>query len=310
MIAHPNPETTSIGWIGTGVMGHSMAGHLLRAGYTVHLFTRTRSRAIGLLEAGAVWCQSPSEVAAHSDITLGIVGFPDDVEKVFLGDEGVLEGSRPGTVIVDMTTSRPTLAVRIAEAAAEKSVHALDAPVSGGDVGARNATLSIMIGGDGAVAEGLAPVWEVLGKTWVYQGPAGSGQHTKMVNQTLIASGMIGVCEGLLYAFRAGLDLERVLQSVGSGAAGSWSLTNLAPRIVKGNFDPGFLVEHFIKDMGIALDEAARMNLSLPGLALARQLYVAVQAQGHGRLGTHALQLALAHLNGIDWTSRQTPAPQ
>lgn len=301
MIAPPNPKTTKIGWIGTGVMGHSMAGHLLRAGYTVHLFTRTRSRAISLLEAGAIWCHSPAEVAANSDITLGIVGFPDDVHEVFLGSQGVLAGSQPGSVIVDMTTSRPSLAVQIAGAASEKSVHSLDAPVSGGDVGARNATLSIMIGGDRAVAEAMAPVWSLLGKTWVYQGPAGSGQHTKMVNQTLIASGMIGVCEGLLYAYRAGLDLERVLQSVGSGAAGSWSLTHLAPRIVSGNFDPGFLVEHFIKDMGIALDEAARMNLSMPGLALARQLYVAVQAQGHGRLGTHALQLALARLNGIDW---------
>ncbi len=303
MIAPPNPKTTRIGWIGTGVMGHSMAGHLLRAGYTVHLFTRTRSRAISLLEAGAIWCHSPAEVAANSDITLGIVGFPDDVQEVFLGSQGVLAGSKPGSVIVDMTTSRPSLAVQIAGAAAEKSVHSLDAPVSGGDVGARNATLSIMIGGDRAVADAMAPVWSLLGKTWVYQGPAGSGQHTKMVNQTLIASGMIGVCEGLLYAYRAGLDLECVLQSVGSGAAGSWSLNNLAPRIVSGNFDPGFLVEHFIKDMGIALDEAARMNLSMPGLALARQLYVAVQAQGHGRLGTHALQLALARLNGIEWGS-------
>ncbi|MCL4166363.1 UNVERIFIED_CONTAM: hypothetical protein GTU68_008031 [Idotea baltica] len=203
-----------------------------------------------------------------------------------------------------MTTSEPSLAVEIDEAARKVRVHAVDAPVSGGDIGAKNAALSIMVGGDGEVVKALAPCWDAMGKTVVHQGAAGAGQHTKMVNQTLIASNMIGVCEALLYAHRAGLDLPTVLESVGSGAAGSWSLTNLGPRIMENNFDPGFFVEHFIKDMGIALDEAKRMNLSLPGLALAHQLYLALQAQGHGKEGTHALQLALASMSGVDWKER------
>lgn len=298
------PDNTRIGWIGTGVMGASMAGHLQKAGYPLSVFSRTRDKALGLINGGATWCDTPGQVAAQSDITFSIVGFPQDVEQVILGHDGVLARARPDSVIVDMTTSQPSLARRIAELTQSKKVASIDAPVSGGDIGARNGTLSIMIGGDAAVVDRLAPIWELLGSTWVYQGPAGSGQHTKMVNQTLIASGMIGVCEALLYAHRAGLDLESVLKSVGGGAAGSWSLANLAPRIVANNFDPGFFVEHFIKDMGIALDEAARMQLALPGLALARQLYLAVSAQGYGRLGTHALQLALANLSGLDWRTR------
>ena len=221
-----------------------------------------------------------------------------------LGEEGALAGSTEGNILVDMTTSEPSLAVEIYEAAREKGVHSVDAPVSGGDVGATNGTLSIMIGGDQEVVEALEPCWDAMGQTIVYQGAAGAGQHTKMVNQTLIATNMIGVCEALLYAHQAGLDLPTVMQSVGSGAAGSWSLNNLGPRIIDGNFDPGFFVEHFIKDMGIALDEANKMGLSLPGLALAKQLYLALQAQGHGRDGTHALQLALAGLSGVDWKAR------
>ena len=295
------PDNTRIGWIGTGVMGASMAGHLQKAGYQLSVFSRTRDKATPLINGGATWCDTPAEVAAQSDITISIVGFPRDVEQVILGNDGVLASAKAGSVIVDMTTSQPSLAQRITEAAQKKNVATIDAPVSGGDVGARTGTLSIMIGGDEATVNRLAPIWELLGSTWVHQGPPGSGQHTKMVNQTLIASGMIGVCEALLYAHRAGLDLESVLKSVSSGAAGSWSLTNLAPRIVANNFDPGFFVEHFIKDMGIALEEAARMQLALPGLALARQLYLAVSAQGHGRLGPHALQLALSELSGINW---------
>ena len=298
------PGTTRIGWIGTGVMGASMCGHLVAKGFQVTLFTRSRDKAESLLEKGASWADSPRAVAEKSDVIFSIVGFPSDVRAVMLGEEGALSGSTEGTTLVDMTTSEPSLAVEIYEAAREKGVHSVDAPVSGGDVGATNGTLSIMIGGDQEVVEALEPCWDAMGQTIVYQGAAGAGQHTKMVNQTLIATNMIGVCEALLYAHQAGLDLPTVMQSVGSGAAGSWSLNNLGPRIIDGNFDPGFFVEHFIKDMGIALDEANKMGLSLPGLALAKQLYLALQAQGHGRDGTHALQLALAGLSGVDWKAR------
>jgi 3-hydroxyisobutyrate dehydrogenase len=298
------PGTTRIGWIGTGVMGASMCGHLVAKGFQATLFTRSRDKAESLLEKGASWADSPRAVAEKSDVIFSIVGFPSDVRAVMLGEEGALAGSTEGNILVDMTTSEPSLAVEIYEAAREKGVHSVDAPVSGGDVGATNGTLSIMIGGDQEVVEALEPCWDAMGQTIVYQGAAGAGQHTKMVNQTLIATNMIGVCEALLYAHQAGLDLPTVMQSVGSGAAGSWSLNNLGPRIIDGNFDPGFFVEHFIKDMGIALDEANKMGLSLPGLALAKQLYLALQAQGHGRDGTHALQLALAGLSGVDWKAR------
>jgi len=292
---------TRVGWIGAGVMGRSMCGHLLEAGYPVTLTTRTRASADTLVDRGAVWAQTPAEVAANSDVTFAIVGFPADVREVFLGANGALGGAGAGSVLVDMTTSEPSLAAEIAEAAAAKGVGALDAPVSGGDAGARNATLSIMVGGEAATLERVRPLFEVMGKTIVHQGPAGAGQHTKMVNQILIASGMVGVCEALLYAHRAGLDLETVLESVGPGAAGSWSLSNYAPRIIAGDYEPGFLVDHFIKDMGIALAEARRMRLAVPGLALAEQLYVALSAQGHGRKGTQALVLALAQISDIDW---------
>jgi 3-hydroxyisobutyrate dehydrogenase len=225
---------------------------------------------------------------------------------VLLGDDGALGGAAAGSVLVDLTTSEPSLAVEIAEVAAAKGVACVDAPVSGGDVGARNATLSIMVGGHEEAVERVRPLLETFGKTIVRQGGPGAGQHTKMVNQTLIAGAMIGVCEALLYAYRAGLDLETVLSSVEPGAAGSWSLTNYAPRMLKGDFEPGFVVEHFVKDMGIALAEARRMNLSLPGLALVQQLYVALMAQGQGRKGTQSLILALASLSNVDWSARST----
>jgi 3-hydroxyisobutyrate dehydrogenase len=298
------PGETKIGWIGTGVMGSSMCGHLIDAGFQATVYNRTKKKAQGLLDKGAVWADTPRDVAAASDVVFSIVGFPSDVRGVILGDDGALAGSKSGAILVDMTTSEPSLAIEIYEAAKKKQVHSVDAPVSGGDIGAKEARLSIMIGGDKEVVEALHPCWQAMGKTIVHQGKAGAGQHTKMVNQTLIATGMIGVCEALLYGYRAGLDLNVVLQSVGSGAAGSWSLTNLGPRIINGNFDPGFLVEHFIKDMGIALAESKRMNLSMPGLALAQQLYISLAAQGHGRDGTHALELALANLSGIDWKNR------
>ncbi len=247
-------------------------------------------------------------MARASDVVFTIVGYPADVRQVILGEDGVLAGAASGSALVDMTTSEPSLAVEIYEAAKARGVDAIDAPVSGGDVGARNATLSIMVGGDEEAVERVRPLLEVMGKTIVHQGGPGAGQHTKMVNQILIATGMIGVCEALLYGYKAGLDLETVLESVGGGAAGSWSLSNYGPRMLAGNFEPGFFVEHFVKDMGIALSEARRMNLSLPGLALAEQLYVALMAQGHGRMGTHSLIHALASLSDIDWSKTSGPS--
>jgi 3-hydroxyisobutyrate dehydrogenase len=295
------PGETRIGWVGTGVMGTSMCGHLMTAGYQATVFNRTKDRARGLVDRGARWAESPRAVADCSDVVFAIVGFPRDVREVFLGAGGILAGARRGSIVVDMTTSEPALAGEIADAAAARGVHSVDAPVSGGDVGAREARLSIMVGGNPDIVERIRPLFACMGKTIIHQGPAGAGQHTKMVNQILVAASMIGVCEALLYAYKAGLDINRVLESVSVGAAGSWSLSNLAPRILKGNFDPGFFVEHFIKDMGIALDESRRMGVALPGLALVHQLYVALQAQGHGRKGTQALVLALAKLSNVDW---------
>lgn len=298
------PGKTRVGWIGTGVMGSSMCGHLMNAGFAATVYSRTKQKAEGLVSRGANWAATPKELAANSDVVFSIVGFPPDVREVMLGENGALEGAKPGTILVDMTTSQPALAVEIYEAAKARGVHSVDAPVSGGDIGARNAALSIMIGGDAEVVASLQPLFEAMGKTIVHQGPAGSGQHTKMVNQILIAGGMIGVCEALMYGYKSGLDLQTVMKSVASGAAGSWSLSNLGPRMIDNNFDPGFFVEHFIKDMGIALEESRRMGLCMPGLALASQLYAAVQAQGFGRNGTHALMLALSTLSGFDWRKR------
>jgi len=293
MPARTEPGLTRIGWIGTGVMGASMCGHLLDAGYDVVVTSRTRAKAQALVDRGATWAETPGAVAADRDVLFTMVGYPSEVEEVLLGDDGAVAQLAPGSVVVDMTSSRPALAVTIAEAAAQHGVHALDAPVSGGDVGARAGTLSIMVGGEQGVFDAVRPCFDVMGKTVVLQGPAGSGQHTKLVNQTLVAGNIVAVCEALLYAQRAGLDVPTVLESVSSGAAASWALSNLAPRIVAGDYAPGFFVDHFVKDMGIALDEAARMQLALPGLALARQLYIALQAQGHGGDGTQALILAL-----------------
>lgn len=295
---------TRIGWIGTGVMGASMCGHLMRAGFAATVSNRSKAKAEPLLAAGARWAERPKAVAAASDIIFTMVGYPADVRQVILGPEGVLAGCKQGNIIVDMTTSEPSLAVEIFQAAAKQGVHAVDAPVSGGDVGAREARLSIMIGGEPDVVESLQPCWQAMGKTFVRQGSAGAGQHTKMVNQVLIAGNMVGVCEALLYAYKAGLDLESVMHSVASGAAGSWSLSNLGPRIIANNFAPGFFVEHFVKDLGIALAEAKRMGLCLPGLALANQLYLSLSAHGHTRDGTQALQLALASMSNVDWLKR------
>jgi len=299
MIKEVHPSQIKIGWVGTGVMGRWMCQHVIDLGYTATIFTRTKSKADPLLKAGATWANSPAEVAESSDIIFTIVGFPDDVRQVYLGENGILTTAKSGSIVVDMTTTEPSLAVEVHQAARAQGISSIDAPVSGGDVGAREARLAIMIGGDKEAVDAIHPLFEAMGQNIVYQGEAGSGQHTKMCNQITIAGTMIGVCEALLYGAKAGLDLEIMLSTISKGAAGCWSLDNLAPRVLKRNFDPGFFVEHFIKDMGIALDEAKRMGISLPGLSLVHQLYLATQAQGHGRLGTHALMLALEKLSGI-----------
>ena len=295
-----DPQRTKIGWVGTGVMGRWMCQHIMDLGYAATVYNRTKAKAQPLLDDGAAWAASPSEVAAASDVIFSIVGFPPDVREVYLGDNGVLKGAQSGSIIVDMTTTEPSLAQEIDAAASPQGVSSIDAPVSGGDVGAREARLSIMVGGDADAVETVMPLFEAMGKNIVHQGGAGAGQHTKMCNQITIAGTMAGVCEALLYGYKAGLDLETMLSSISGGAAACWSLDNLAPRILQRNFDPGFFVEHFIKDMGIALDEAKKMNLSLPGLALVHQLYLAVQAQGHGRLGTQALMLALEQMSSTE----------
>lgn len=292
-------KDTPLGWIGTGVMGASMCGHLMGRKHPMFVFSRTRAKARPLLDRGATWVDSPADMAGRAKVVFTMVGFPDDVRQVYFGTDGVLARISDG-IVVDMTTTEPRLAQEIAAAARDRGAWALDAPVSGGDVGARNATLSIMVGGERKAFEAVRPLFEAMGKNIVYQGPAGSGQHTKMCNQIVIAGTMVGVCESLLYGYKAGLNLETVLAGISGGAAGCWTLDNLAPRVLKRNFDPGFFVRHFIKDMGIALDEARRMNLSLPGLALVHQLYVSVQAQGHGDLGTHALMLALERMSAVE----------
>ncbi|MCZ6681709.1 MAG: NAD(P)-dependent oxidoreductase [Planctomycetota bacterium] len=291
---------TRVGWIGAGVMGLPMCGHILKSGRTITLYNRTRAKAEPLLEAGATWADSPRAVAEASDVVITIVGYPDDVRAVYLGEAGVLAGAKSGAIVIDMTTTRPSLAREIFQAARKRGVGSVDAPVSGGDVGAKSATLSIMVGGEKKTVDAVLPLLRILGKSIVYQGEAGAGQHAKMCNQIAIAGTMVGVCESLLYGYKSGLNLETLLESIRGGAAGCWTLDNLAPRVIKRNFDPGFFVEHFIKDMRIALEEAERMGIALPGLALAHQLYLAVRAQGHGKCGTHALMLALEQLSNID----------
>ncbi|QHN48745.1 NAD(P)-dependent oxidoreductase [Geobacillus stearothermophilus] len=279
----------TIGFIGLGVMGKSMARHLLKAGYPLLVYTRTKEKAEDLLQEGAVWKETVADLAREADVVITMVGYPHDVEQVYFGEGGILENARPGTYVIDMTTSTPTLAKSIYEAAKQKGIHALDAPVSGGDIGAREGTLTIMVGGDEDVFLACKPILERLGTNIVRQGGAGAGQHTKMCNQIAIATNMIGVCEAMAYAKRAGLDPFKVLESIAKGAAGSWSLSNLAPRMLSGDFAPGFYIKHFIKDMKIALEEAERMNLPLPGLALAKQLYEELAQAGEENSGTQAL---------------------
>ncbi|WP_269085306.1 NAD(P)-dependent oxidoreductase [Peribacillus muralis] len=278
-----------IGFIGLGVMGKSMARNLLKAGYKVNVYTRTKEKADELLSEGAEWSAAPKDIARTANVILTMVGYPTDVEEIYLGENGLIENGREGTFLIDMTTSTPTLAMRIAEEAKKKGMEALDAPVSGGDIGARDAKLTIMVGGDRDAFEANRGIFEIMGSNVVHQGPPGSGQHTKMCNQIAIASNMIGVTEAISYAKKAGLDPDRVLQSISSGAAGSWSLSNLVPRMVKGDFEPGFYIKHFIKDMKIALDEAEKMGMDAPGLSLSKSLYEDLAEAGEGNSGTQAL---------------------
>ena len=280
-------------------MGLSMCGHLMAKGYPTTVYNRTRSRAQSLLDKGATWADTPGAVAKQSDIIFTIVGLPSDVREVYQQKNGILEAARAGAITVDMTTTEPSLAREIYEMARTKGVSAIDAPVSGGDVGARNATLSIMVGGDKDAVDRVMPLFQAMGKNIVHQGGPGNGQHTKMCNQIVLAGTLIGVCESLLYAYKAGLDLDTMLSSIAKGAAQCWILDNLAPKMVKGNFDPGFFVEHFEKDLGIALEESRRMGIAMPGLGLVRQFYVALKSQGHSRLGYHALLLALEQLSNV-----------
>ncbi|NMD71896.1 NAD(P)-dependent oxidoreductase [Bacillus sp. DNRA2] len=282
-------DNTVIGFIGIGVMGKSIAGHLLSAGFPVMVYTRTKAKAEDLLAKGSTWAQTPKEIAEAANVIFTMVGLPSDVEEVYFGENGLIPNAKENTYLVDMTTSTPSLAVKIYHAAKEQGIHAIDAPVSGGDIGARDGKLSIMVGGDESDFIEIEPLLQKFGTNIVYQGQAGAGQHTKMCNQITIASNMIGVSEALVYAKNAGLDPEKVLKSITSGAAGSWSLTNLGPRMISGDFEPGFYIKHFIKDMKIALEEAEAMDINLPGLALAKSLYQQLADEGEENSGTQAL---------------------
>lgn len=278
-----------IGFIGIGVMGKSMVSHLMEAGYETHIYTRTKEKAEELLKKGAIWEDSPGEIASVCDVIITIVGYPKDVEEVYLAENGILAHCRPGSMVIDMTTSSPQLAASIYEKAKIKGIKALDAPVSGGDIGAKSASLSIMVGGDKDVFKSAKPIFEAMGQNIVYQGEAGSGQHCKMANQIIIASTMMGVSEAVRYAEKSGLNPQTVLESIETGAAGSWSLSNLAPRMIKGDFEPGFYVKHFIKDMNIALESCEKIKLKAHGLALAKSLYDELAKAGGEEFGTQAL---------------------
>ena len=278
-----------VGFIGTGVMGSAMASHILEGGYKLSVYNRTKEKALALINKGAIWKDSVAQLAKDSNIVITIVGYPKDVEEVYLGENGIINNIKKGSYVIDMTTSKPSLAKKIYETAKQKGIFALDAPVSGGDVGAAEGTLSIMVGGDKEAFQNLKPIFELMGKNIVLQGGAGAGQHTKMCNQIAIASNIMGVCEALAYAKESGLDPETVLKSIGAGGAASWQLSAYAPRIFKGDFAPGFYIKHFVKDMKIALEEAAAMDLDTPALRLSKKLYDKLIEQGKQDLGTQAL---------------------
>lgn len=282
-------EIKSVGFIGIGIMGNSMAGHILAGGYGVNVYNRTKAKTQAIVAKGGKWFDTPGEVAANSDLVITMVGFPSDVEEVYLGDSGIIQNAKTGTVLIDMTTSSPSLARKISEIALSKGLAAIDAPVSGGDIGARDAKLTIMVGGDTDTFNHALPILKLMGTSIVLQGGAGMGQHTKMCNQIVIASTIMGVSEGLAYAQKVGLDPTTVLQSIGGGAASGFQLNVLGPRMIAGDYAPGFYIEHLIKDLSIALSEAHAMQLDLPGLAQAKKLYDLLAAKGHGKDGTQGL---------------------
>lgn len=284
-----NKQKPVVGFIGLGVMGKSMAGHILNGGYPLYVYTRTKEKAAELLEKGAVWAATPKEIAQQAEYVFTIIGTPNDVEEVYLGDNGLITNGKENTYFIDMTTSSPTLAQRLYEEGKKKGIHVLDAPVSGGDIGAKEARLAIMVGGDQQDFDTVLPFFQLMGKNIAYFGKAGSGQHTKMANQIAIAPTMIGVCESLIYAKKAGLDVQKVVDLISTGAAASFSLSSYAPRILKEDYSPGFFIKHFIKDMTIALNEAEKMNLDLPGLTLAKQMYEKLAEMGEENSGTQAL---------------------
>ncbi len=289
-----------IGWIGTGLMGNPMVKHLLKAGYTVGVHNRTKEKAADLIEMGCAWYDTPADLAAASDVVVTIIGFPKDVEECYFGNQGIFTTLKPGAILIDMTTTRPSLAIQIAERAESIGASFVDAPVSGGQVGAINGTLSIMIGGKKETVDAVTPLFEAFGKNMVHQGKTGAGQHAKMCNQIVLAGSLLGVCEALVYGIKSGLNLNSLLESISKGAAACWSLDVLAPKLVKGDYAPGFSIDNFVKDLAIALEEAEAMRISLPGLALAKQLYVSVQAMGKGSYGNQALYLALEKLANMD----------
>ncbi|MEX0771956.1 MAG: NAD(P)-dependent oxidoreductase [Balneolales bacterium] len=290
----------TVGWIGTGVMGSGICKHLVGAGHKVYVYNRTPSKADSLLKNGATWCDSPAGVARQSNYIFTIVGYPRDVEEVMLGDDGVIENAPRGAYIIDMTTSTPALAEQVHAIAAKKGIQALDAPVSGGDIGAKAGTLAIMVGGEKKAYNKIKPYFDHMGENIAHMGGPGKGQHTKMSNQVLIAGTMIGVIESLLYAYKAGMELEDVIDVIGKGAASSWSINQLGTKIAQGDYNPGFFIKHFVKDMRIALDESRRMQLSLPGLALAEQFYTSAMSLGYENLGTQALYKVFEKMNGME----------
>lgn len=279
----------TIGFIGVGVMGKSMVRNLIKNGFEVSIYARTKAKVTDVLAEGALWCDSIAQCAQGKDAVITIVGYPKDVEEVYFGRGGILENASAGCVLIDMTTTSPQLSVKIEQAAKEKGLKALDAPVSGGDVGAKNGTLSIMVGGEKETYTQCLPIFQAMGTNIIYEGKAGAGQHTKMANQIALGGAIAGVCEALTYAKKVGLDLQTMLDSISKGAAGSWQMSNMAPRMLKGDFDPGFFVKHYIKDMNIALEEASHVNLTMPVLNEVHDMYQALDDRGMGDLGTQAL---------------------
>ena len=278
-----------IGFIGVGVMGGPMVLNLMKKGFDVSVYTRTKSKAQAVLDAGAHWCDTVAEAAKGRDVVITIVGYPKDVEEVYFGAGGIIENADAGTVLIDMTTTSPRLSQRIYEEAAKKGLPALDAPVSGGDVGAQKGTLAIMVGGDRAVFDRMQPVFAAMGTNIRYQGAAGNGQHTKMANQIAISGCIAAVCEAIAYAKKCGLDPQDMFDAISTGAAGSWQMTNNGQKIIDGNFAPGFYVKHFIKDMNIAIYESDAREMGLDVLHLVRDKYVKLAELGGGDDGTQAL---------------------